>query len=228
MKLRSNKAKFLVLAFSLAALCLHAFGQEIRDQKEAERIYRLSLEQSKYNRLYFDEADRCRKLNSEQKYDEAIVVCKRSIVYAEKLPASRVLERQAGYIQIGIAYLRKRKPNEALEYFEKGFVVGESLLDETDVETGEIYFLIGQAHHIDKNIERASEFYDKAETSVRAAFDEMGEDGDEFRARYPKIVWYILEAHLMLFEEIEEHERAEAIRKRTREFEIAFRKYLDH
>lgn len=225
---RRTFSTFVFSVIILAIAVSFSFGQEIRDQKEAERIYRLSLEQGKNNRLFFNEMNRCQKLNREQEYDHAIASCKRAIVLSEKLPANQILERQSGYIQVGIAYLRKEQPKNALEFFEKGLLIGRSVLDETDVETGEIYFLIGQAHHIDKNTERASEFYDRAERSVRLAFDEIGDDGEEMRRRYPKIIRHILEAHLILLEESEEVEKAEAIKKRINEFETAFRKYLVH
>lgn len=219
-------SRLILIAFCLGGVFSSVYGQEIRDQKEAERIYRESLEQSKYNKLYFDEADRCRQLNREQKHQEAILSCRRSIAYAEKLPAGQVLERQAGYIQVGIAFLRQKRPKEALNYFEKGVVIGRSVLGESDVETGEIYFLIGQAHHIDGNTATASEFYDRAERTIRAAYDEMGEDGEELRERYPRIIWHVLEAHLMLLEEADEEEKMTALRKRLHEFELAFQKYL--
>lgn len=226
-----TRRTFSTFVFSVIILAItgsFSFGQEIRDQKEAERVYRLSLEQSKNNRLFFNEMNRCRQLNREQKYDLAIASCKRSIVLSEKLPANQILERQSGYIQVGLAFLRKKQPKEALAYFEKGLAIGRAILDETDVETGEIYFLIGQAYHIDNDTERASVFYDRAERSIRSAFEKIGEDGEELRERYPKIISFVLKAHLILFDGSEEFEKANEIRRRILEFEAAFRKYLEN
>lgn len=56
----------------------------------------------------------------------------------------------------------------------------------------------------------------------------MGEDGEELRERYPKIIRLVLGAHLSLFEESEEFGKADAIRRRILEFETAFQKYLEH
>jgi tetratricopeptide (TPR) repeat protein len=223
--MNSGKRTFFILLF-VAMMTAPALAQTVTvpDQKEAVRLYRQSIIDSKNNRLYFDEFDRCRTHNREKRYSQAVDSCRRAIELAQRLPADQILERRSGYIQVGIAYLRQSGPDLAVNFFEKGLDVGGQR--DSDSETGEIYFLIGQAHHVGRQVEKAIEFYDKAENSLRAAFTVMGEDNDEFRSHYPVFISYILEGHLALLTDSNDTLRAAALQKRIDEFKTEFARYL--
>jgi tetratricopeptide (TPR) repeat protein len=225
--MNSGKRKFFISLF-VAMMAAPALAQSVTvpDQKEAVRLYRQSIIDGKNNRLYFDEIDRCRTHNREKRYPQAIDSCRRAIDLAQRLPADRILERQSGYIQAGIAYLRQSRSDLAASFFEKGLEVGRQLLDDSDSETGEIYFLIGQAHHVGGQVEKAIVFYEKAESSMRAAFAAIGEDHDEFRSHYPIVISYILDAHLSLLSNTKNVLGAAALQERIDEFQKEFANYL--
>ncbi len=221
-----SKTLFSLMLFAMAALPSLAQSVVVPDQKEAVRLYRQSIIDSKNNRLYFDEIDRCRTHNREKRYPQAIDSCRRAIELAQRLPTEKILERQSGYIQVGIAYLRQSRSDLAVNFFEKGLEIGRQLLDDSDSETGEIYFLIGQAHHVGGEVQKAVEFYEKAESSMRAAFAAIGDDKDGIRSHYPVLISYILEAHLRLLADSKDILGAAALQKRVDEFKKEFGTYL--
>jgi hypothetical protein len=60
-------------------------GQEITDQKEAERIYRQSITDGKNSKAYFLAFDKCRNYIKQRRYKLAELSCKRAIFTSEKL-----------------------------------------------------------------------------------------------------------------------------------------------
>jgi hypothetical protein len=106
-------------------------------QKEAERLYRQSIIDTRNNQLYSDELDRCRGHISEEKFDRAVVSCKRVIDLAQNLEPGRILERTNGHILLGISYLRLMKIGEALESFQNGRAAAGDKLTDSDSEMGD-------------------------------------------------------------------------------------------
>lgn len=213
------------VASSFILLVSSSDGQEIYDQKEAERVYRQSILESRYNKLYFDEIDRCRKLQKEEKYREAEASCKRAIGHSEKLPKERHLERSSGYIGVGIAQLRQRRFPDAIANFQKALEIGQPYMDDTNSETGDIYFLLGQAYHLAKDVPSARSFYERAEKTYRAAFRQM--EGDEFFVvPYALKIRAIVETHVLLVEGAELDDAIVEMNKRLNDVDREFSKYL--
>lgn len=199
-------------------------GQIVTDQKEAERLYKESILETKNNKAYFSEAERCRKFLNSKSYAQAKAACELSVMLAEKLPKSSYLERHSAYKMLGLAFIRQRKAQEAITYLEKSLQAGKSNLDDTNSETGEVYFLLGQANQLLENTELASDYYTKAENTFRFAFVEI--DDDDVRFDYVRILGNILETHIVLAENANLKEKSEKYKKRFADFRIEFAKYL--
>jgi tetratricopeptide (TPR) repeat protein len=129
---------FLILVTSVVAIS----GQTVvaPDQKEAERLYRESIRESRFNKLYYDEYDKCRRLLREEKFKEAEASCERVIGHSENLPKESYLERHSGYVAVGIAQMRQQKFREAIANFERALEIAKPSLGDTDSETGDVYF----------------------------------------------------------------------------------------
>lgn len=214
---------FILSLFFLIALPV-SFSQTVADQKEAERLYRASVEDTKYARLYFDEDEKCRTLLRMGSYADAEVSCQRALNYVEKLPAARAMEKYSAYKSVGIALLWQKKSDEAIVCFNKALEAGKTKLDDTDSETAEIYFRLGQANHLAGKTAGAREYYTKAENSYRAAFKKIGDS--EIAGFYPPRIKSILETHLSLLENYGTKDEAEKMRQHLAEFMKEFAKFL--
>ena len=219
--------QFIAIMFITFLLVLFGFGQEIRDQREAERVYKQSMIEQKYNKQYFDEMHRCERLINEQKFKEAEASCRLSISYAEKLPKESYMERYSANAGTGVALLRQRSAREAILYFEKALEIAKPILDDTDSETGDVYFLLGQAYHVLKDIPNARLYYEKAEKSYRTAFVEIGDDAF-FLSPYGKKIKNIVEAHFILLQDAGLNDDAEKLKLRLAETKKEFVKYLEN
>lgn len=214
-----------ILVISILFLSLQvSFGQEVLDQKEAERIYKESILEGKSSKAYFTEDEKCRKLFRARNYALAETSCRRSVSLAEKLPKSRYMEKHSAYKVLGVVLLWQRKAREAIQFLEKSLEIAKPNLDDTNAETGEVYFFLGQANHLLEKIEIAKGFYTKAESVYRFAFE--GINADEIRFPYAKSITNILEAHLILLENAEMKDDAAQIEKRLTETKKEFAKYL--
>jgi len=223
--------KFLVLfLFILAApVC---FGQTVTNQKEAEKIYKDSLEENKNAKAYYAEDEKCRVLLRMKSYADAEISCKRAVAFAEKLPQRRYLDKATAYERLGIAFLGQQKADGAILYFNKALEARGSKPDAAanasdagDSEIGDLYFLIGQANHLSGKIDQARESYTKAENIYRAAFKHYA-DTPEVAGDIPPVIKNILETHLVLVENAGLKEEAEKIKQRLALFTKEFAEFL--
>src|SRR5690606_2297681 len=121
-------------------------------QQEAERLYRESVIESRNNGLYSDAMHACRRQIAAEEVEKAVGSCKRAVDLSQKLEPERILERAGANTRLGIAYFRQHKIQDALESFEQARLIASEKLTDADSEMGEIYLLIGQAHHLGGNI----------------------------------------------------------------------------
>lgn len=211
------KQPILVLLILLSSQMV--FGQAVfENDKQRDEL--------KNAKLYFAQDDKCRKLYAQKKDNETEIACKLAVSIAERLPETRYMEKHSAYRMLGLALLWQKKYEESISYFNKALEVGKPKVDDTNAETGEVYYLLGQANHLLGRIEIAKDFYTKAENIYRTAFKEMGDS--EIRGFYPKPIINILEAHLILVKDAGLKEEAEKIEKRLAETKIEFAKFLEN
>lgn len=173
---------------------------------------------------YYAQSDKCRALMKERKWKEAEQVCKLAVLIAEKLPENRAMEKHSAYIAVSYTLLYLKQHQASIEYSNKALNVTKDQIDESDSETGEIYFLLGAANHNLWNLDKASEYFTKAEETYRRAFDAI--DDDEIRQPYPQMIKNILQSHLVTAEEAGDKNKIEAIKKRLSELKRQYSKFL--
>jgi tetratricopeptide (TPR) repeat protein len=215
-----RSAFFTILFLILSAAC---FAQAVSDQKEAERIYKQAKEDDRISRLYFAEAEKCRTLLKMRSYADAEISCGKAVKLAEQFPTGRNLEKSTAYEYHGIAQLNQNRPEEALVDFDKARIAGKR--PENDADLGDNYFLTAQAHYLAHRPDKAREFLNKAESTIRAAFVEI--DNDEIRWPYPKRIKKILETHIALLKNEGLTAEAAKMESRRDEFVKEFAKYLN-
>jgi tetratricopeptide (TPR) repeat protein len=223
------KSLFFSLIF---LLCLqNAFSQRVEvqvltDKKEIDALLKKEREETRINKLYFAEEEKCRNLTRVRMFAEAETSCRLAISYSEKLPKDRYLERSSALESLAYVLLWQRKSDEAILFLNKSLEVGKPVIDDTDAEIGERYFLLGQAYHQLGNVNKAREYYIKAENTYRTAFKKINDD--EIGGHYPKPIVNILEAHLVLLKTALLTEEATKVEKRLAETKIEFAKFLEN
>lgn len=201
------------------------------DKKIIAEILKQSREETAANKLYFAEADKCRKLVRTGSFAAAEASCRLAVSYAGRLPKDRYLERSSAYEALAYALLRQRKADEAILLLNKSLEAGKPVIDDTDAETGERYFLLGQSYHQLGKVNEAKDFYIKAERVYRTAITKIcgtDSDGDEICSPYPRAIANILEAHLILLRSAELHREAFEIEKRLIDLKAEFSKNLEN
>jgi tetratricopeptide (TPR) repeat protein len=223
--------RHLVLGLILLSSLTVVYSQEVEvkattDKKEVETILKKGRKDSEINRAFFDEHDKCRSFIRTSEWAKAESSCRLAVSRVEKLPKEHTNERSWVRVSLATALLGLHKTDEAILLFNESLEISKATRNDSAVETGEVYFLMAQAYHVKRDVAKAAEFYGKAEATVRAAFVEMGSDEGGLRLRYPRLIQNILDAHIVLLEDNELHERAEVMRRRKTDFEKEFAKYL--
>lgn len=210
----------------LAAGALYAQTVEVRattDKREMEAILRKTREETRINQAYFAETDRCQGLVRERELTKAETSCRTAIELAEKLPADRKLERIAPRRSLAAAMILQQKFDDGIGLLNASIEIGKPAIDDNDSETGQLYFMLGQAHHLKGDVEKAPAFYTKAETIYRAAYEEIPELQDS----YARMIVDILRAHLLLLTDNGDSSNAKLVKKRLVEAETEFSKWLE-
>jgi tetratricopeptide (TPR) repeat protein len=215
---------FILLFFSGLQNACSQYVEIPKSKEEAEKIIKRDQEESRRRNLYFDANEKCHDLINEKNFAQAEISCKRAISLAESLPKDSYLERKSAYESLAIVLLRQRRAEEAIPLLNKSLDVAKPVIDDTDAETGELYFWLGQANQQLGKVEIASDYYTKAENTYRTAFKEI--EDDEIRQHYPKPILNILEAHLILLNKSGLKEESTKIEKRISETKLEFAKYL--
>jgi TonB family protein len=168
-------------------------------------------QQAQIANQYFDEYDKCRDLLRGQKWDEAEKTCGAAVRLAEQMSEGRVLEKMGAYRLFGFAMLGQRRFQEALEYAQRALDVTRSSLSEKDAETAALYGDVARAHHLLKDLDKAREFYRKAEKSYQLAIANI--KNEEFETQYKRALKSILEVHLLAADQAGDAAEVEEIKK---------------
>src|SRR5215510_507076 len=163
-------------------------------------------------RQFFEKDDKCRGLLREQKWQDAELTCKAAVAIADRLPDHRALEKMGAYEQVGHAMFAQRRFQEALDHYSRAFTIGQTTLSDTDPETGYGYRNLGVTNHVLGNLDKAREFYAKAERTLQHAYDHI--DLEDARPGYLKTLRYVLQNHLLAAQESGAEKEAEEIKKR--------------
>lgn len=206
-----------------------SYSQEVTasattNKKEVEAILKKERTESRINAAYFAEHDRCRQLLRAKDLGKAEVSCRLAVSLSEKLPREQVLERSSALQSLAVVLLLQRKPQEPVVLLNKALEVSQSVIDDDDAETGELYFVLANAHSLLNDTQTARRYLEKAEDTYRSAFIKI--DDDEMRRPYSRMIRNIVEAHFMVVKLAGLAEEAERLRGRLEKVEKDFARYL--
>jgi len=180
-------------------------GQPVAASTEVEVPFSLGISDTAYqseqknNEDYFKREDECRNLLKAHQYSEAENPCTSSVELAEKLPQERQMERVTANDLAGQALLYERKFDEALSFFQSEVVIGETSLNPTDAELGYAYHHIALGYHATGDTQKAQLYYERAESTLRAAREHM--DSDFFKNEYAKALQAVLRDYIVLLQQ---------------------------
>ncbi|MEQ1763112.1 MAG: tetratricopeptide repeat protein, partial [Pyrinomonadaceae bacterium] len=143
--------KLPILLLVLMSCVMVSIAQEVTvkattNRKEVESILTKGREEGRINRAFFDEHDRCRELLGKREFVKAEASCRTAIVYVEKLPKEHVLERSGVRATLALAVLWQKRPEEAIVLLNRALEIRKTVSDDSDADTGDLYYLLGQAH----------------------------------------------------------------------------------
>jgi TonB family protein len=167
---------------------------------------------------YFREDKRCRDLAKGQDWKEAEKVCGAVVRIADQLSDERSMEKMRANEFLGHVLLRQKRYPEAVEYYNRALKVVGTTLTEKDAELGRLYGDLAIAHHLMRDLDKAREFYKKAEKIYQIAYASIGEgDSDEWvettKQGYMKSLKTLLEYHLTAAQDAGASSEAEEVRK---------------
>ena len=177
-------------------------GQPVTASTEFEIPFSLGISdaddqaEEKNSQNFFKREDECRELLKAQKYPEAEAPCTSLVELAEKLPKVRQMERMSANELAGHSLLYQKKFDEALSFFQSEVAIGEASLKPTEAELGYAYHHVGLAHYGTGDLQKAQSYYEKSESTLRAAREHM--DGEFFKNQYAKDIQGVLREFIVL------------------------------
>lgn len=110
--------------------------------------------------------------------------------------------------------------------FKRSIDIRLSRAGEADADTADIYSWLGTAYGLLGEVQSARSYFEKAESSYRAAFNEIGDDCDGIRFSYPRRMKTSLEIHYSVVKSAGLVDEAEILRSRLVDLEKEFVGYL--
>jgi TonB family protein len=196
-----------------------ADGQPVVVSTEVEVPFTLGITDANYqaeqksNDDYFKREDECRNLLKVQKYVEAEASCKSAVELVGKLPSERQNERRTANELAGESLLYEKKFAEALTFFQTEVVIGEASLKPTDAELGYAYHHVALGYHATGDPQKAQSYYEKAESTLRAAREHM--DGDFFKNQYAQAISSVLRDYIVLLQQTGQNDAAAKAQQRA-------------
>ena len=187
--------------------------------------FSLGVPQDEYERdraigeKYFKASDKCNGLVRRQKWEEGEVACKVAVELAAQFPSGRELEKSGAYRLFGHVMRGQKRYREALEYYNRALNAVRAKLTEKNAELGQLYGDIAITQHLLRDLDKAREFYRKAENVYRLAHANILSDGDpheetiKMTQGYMRALKLLLEYHLIAAEDAGATTEVEEIKK---------------
>jgi TonB family protein len=194
-------------------------GQPVTVSTEIEVPFSLGIPDETYqseqksSEVFFKRQDECRDLLKARKYTEARGPCTSLVELAEELPKERQVERMTANELAGHALLYQEKFDEALSFFQTELAIGETSLKPTDAELGYAYHHVGLAYYAAGDLQKAQPYYEKAESTLRAAREHM--DGEFFKNQYAKDIQGVLREYIVLLRQSGQDDAAAKAQQRS-------------
>ncbi len=150
-------------------------GQPVAVKTEIEVPFSLGISEADYKKEqeasndYFKQEDKCRALIKAKQFAEAEAACKTAVDLAEKLPASRQMERLSAYRNTGVAFFYQRKFGDALGLYQHELSIAQATLKPDEAELGYAYHDVALGLHGTGDLQQARSYYERAETTLEQA-----------------------------------------------------------
>lgn len=161
------------------------------------------------SRRYFADDKRCRAAISAGHFSEAQSICTEEVKLGEQLPAAREMERFEAYGLLGQAYFYDYKFPEALTYFQHQLESAKKKLHDDDAEMAYAYHHMGMGLTTNHRTEEAIPYYERAETTLRAAQNKIG--SEFLKNQYAKTLKTIMSEHAILLRHVDKNADADAL-----------------
>jgi len=214
----------IVLLIVIVSVAVSCQLQGTDNIKQVKPVFDSFQGKDGINSRFSDEYEKCRSLISRQSFKDAEDFCRLSLSYAEELPNENYLKRYNAQKAVGTVLLRRIQPSDAIQFLEEALMTGKRVPDDTNLELGEVYFLLGQAHYQLHNLDKTLDFYARAEDTYRSAFQNV--DDNEIRSRYAGMLLWILEIHSVVLEEANMKDEAVEVELRIYKTRKEYAKYL--
>lgn len=199
-----------MLIIALPVLILSSSGTAYPQRRRAPE------DQIKLAQLFYAADDKCQGLLRDQRWKEAETACTAAVRLADRFADYRELEKMGAYESVGDALMGQGRYREAIAYFSRAVEVGRPRVNDKNAETGQVYASIGAAYHRLRELDKAREFYRKAESTYRTAYSNINPDaeyGVEMRQSYVRRLKVILENHQLAAKQAGAAAEAEEIKK---------------
>lgn len=192
--------------------------------------FSLGVPQDEYERdravgdKYFKASDKCNGLVRGQKWEEAEAACKVAVELASQFPSGRELEKSGAYQFFGHVLRGQKRYREALEYYHRALDAVRAKLTEKNAELAQLYGDVAITQHLLRDLDKAREFYRKAENVYRLAHANILSDGDpdeetiKMTQGYMRALRRLLEYHLIAAEDAGAATEVEEIKKSLKSF----------
>lgn len=167
---------------------------------------------------YYEENKNCRELAKSHDLKAAENACSVVLRIAVQLEDDRYMEKMSANEFLGHVLLRQKRYSDAIEYYNRALAVVANRLTEKDAELGQLWGDLAIAHHLMRELDKAREFYKRAEKIYQTAYATFGDgDTDEFiqttKQEYLKALKTLLEYHLSAAEDAGALSETEELRK---------------
>jgi TonB family protein len=167
---------------------------------------------------YFKKFDQCRDLVQKRLFEQGENVCKSAVEASLKLPESRGLERVSAHQWAGHSLFYQRKFQAALPLYLGELKSAETCLTPADSEYAYALRDIARAYHGIGDYKNARSYYERAETSLRAARDHI--ESPFLKNEYSKALQGVLRDYVAALRQAGHLDAANGAEKRANEIVI--------
>ncbi len=199
-----------LIVIALPVLVLSSSGPVLPQRRRAPE------DQIKLGQKFYAADEQCHSILKLQRWRDAEVACRNAVRLADRFADYRELEKMGAYENVGDALMGQGRYREAISYYTRAVEVGRPRVNDKNAETGQVYASIGAAYHRLRELDKAREFYRKAESTYRTAYsniDPEAECGVEMRQSYLRWLKVILENHRLAAEQAGAAAEAEEVKK---------------
>lgn len=127
--------------------------------------------------------NKCNQVIEKENFKAAESVCKNALILAKRLSDENKPEKMRAYENYAFTFFSQNKFQLALNNFTEAFEIGKTFLTESDSDLGYAYFNLGRASQGLSKLEKAIEYYKKAEQIYRSVYEKATNSESKTKAK---------------------------------------------